>query len=65
MYRLALPTCWPPCSAVLLSMGYMYLDAGEHQQAGHFFEQSYALSMAIGLKTGIEEATEALQEVTT
>ena len=46
-------------------MGYMHLDAGKHQQARHFFEQSYALSMAIGLKTGIEEATEALQEVTT
>lgn len=51
--------------SALLGMGYMRLDAGEHQQARHYFEQAYALSMAIGLKTGIEEAVEALQEIPT
>jgi tetratricopeptide (TPR) repeat protein len=49
----------------LLGMGYIHLDSGETLQAREHFEQAYALSQAIGLKGGIEEATEALQEVAT
>lgn len=51
--------------SALLGTGYIHLDSGEKQQAREQFEQAYALSMAIGLKTGIEEATEALQEIRT
>ena len=51
--------------SALLSMGYLCLDSGEILQAHEQFEQAYALSMAIGLKTGIEEAEEALQEFRT
>lgn len=48
----------------LLGIGYIYLDSGEKQQAREHFERALVLSQAIGLKTGIQEATEALQEVT-
>ena len=43
-------------------LGYIHLDSDEKQEAGAYFEQALALAQSIGLKTGIQEAAEALQE---
>jgi tetratricopeptide (TPR) repeat protein len=45
----------------LLGLGYIHLDSGEKQEARAYFEQALALAQSIGLKTGIQEAAEALQ----
>lgn len=51
--------------SALPGTGYIHLDSGETLLAREHFEQAFALSQAISRKTGIEEATEALQKVTT
>jgi len=46
----------------LLGIGYIYLENGEAEQAREQFKQAETLAEAIGLKTGIQEAQEALEE---
>ncbi len=48
---------------VLLGIGYVYLEDGKAEQAVEQFQRAKTLSESIGLKTGIQEAQEALEEV--
>ncbi len=47
----------------LIGMGYLHLDQEEIRQAQQCFEKAYAVAQSIGLKRGILEATEGLEEI--